>query len=467
MCPNSVNTRKRKRQLKAFSGITPDFANLPACVEEIRKVFLSTDEGPNSLDEYGKLMNRLEASQKKLPPLYVVNTYKPFMEIMEGLGNEDYSLLYQKGGDDFFLMADIAQAILQNGEGYEEIATDGFQEVITDLYDGFLSEEDRWSVKKPDYEVIPPLVKWGPDGPYTITSEYTLQYYNIQTAIVDMPPAAARAGVMVWAALAHETAGHDILHADDGLLAEMQQAIWQALKDAGLPGGLPEYWAERIDESASDVLGILNMGPAPGIGVLALLRGVRKAMGLDGLLTRGPADDEHPADIVRCYLAASTIRLLSFDGKDAWADAIEAEADQDLTSSIILAGRVVSVEDAKKSAGIVAQTIAKGKMQTLEMRPLIEIQDWRNEDEQTVQDIIPALVSAVDLPDPYKGDFYAAHAVAAAVVAALRKDADLAVVFSRMQAVLKAMHDANPSWGPLYIMHPGDLKRKPMFRSHA
>ncbi len=467
MCAKSVNTRKRKRQLKAFSGTSPDFANLPSCVEEIKKVFLSTDKGPNSLDEYGNLMNRLEASQKKLPPLYVVNTYKPFMEIMEALGDENYSLLYQRGGNDFFLMADIAQAILQNGEGYEEIATDGFQEVITDLYDGFLSEEDRWSVKKPDNEVIPPLVKWGADGPYTITSEYTLQYYNIQTAIVDMPPAAARAGVMAWAALGHETAGHDILHADKGLLKEMQQEIWQALKDAGLPQGLPEYWAERVDESASDVMGILNMGPAAGIGVLALLRGVRKAMGHDALQTEGPSDDEHPADIVRGYLAASTIRLLSFDGKDAWADAIEAETDRDLTSRIVLADQVISTEDAKKSAGIVAHTIAKGKMKALEMRPLIEIQDWMNEDEQTVQDIIPALVSAVELPDPYKGDFYAAHAVAAAVIAALRKDADLTVIFSRMQAALKTMHDANPSWGPLYVLHPGDLKRKPMFRIAA
>jgi hypothetical protein len=282
-----------------------------------------------------------------------------------------------------------------------------------------------------------------------------------------MPPAAARAGVLAWSALGHETAGHDILHATDGLLAEMQQAIWQNLKDAGLPKGLPEYWAERVDESASDVMGILNMGPATGIGVVAVLRGVRKAMGLDGLQTRGPSDDEHPADIVRGYLAASVVRLLSFDGKDAWADAIEAETDRDLTSSIVLAERVVSVEDAKKSAAIVAHTVAKGKMKALEMRPLIEIQDWRNEDEQTVQDIIPALVSAVDLPDPEKGGFYAAHAVAAGVVAALRKDADLAVIFSRMQTVLKAMHDANPSWGPLYIEHPGNLKRKPAFRHPA
>jgi hypothetical protein len=76
---------------------------------------------------------------------------------LNDLGDAGYSRLCQKGGNDFLLMSDIAQAILQNGERYQDIATDGFQEVISDLYDGFLSEEDRWSIKKPDYETIPPL----------------------------------------------------------------------------------------------------------------------------------------------------------------------------------------------------------------------------------------------------------------------------------------------------------------------
>jgi len=36
---------------------------------------------------------------------------------------------------------DIAHAILQNGEGYLMRELDAFQEVISDLYDGFLSNE--------------------------------------------------------------------------------------------------------------------------------------------------------------------------------------------------------------------------------------------------------------------------------------------------------------------------------------
>ena len=54
------------------------------------------------------------------------------------------------------LMLDIAQALLQHGVGYEALATDAFQEVVSDLYDGFLSAEDRGSVEPPDYGVIAP-----------------------------------------------------------------------------------------------------------------------------------------------------------------------------------------------------------------------------------------------------------------------------------------------------------------------
>ena len=34
---------------------------------------------------------------------------------------------------------DLAHAILQNGEGYHARATDAFQEVVSDSYDGFLA----------------------------------------------------------------------------------------------------------------------------------------------------------------------------------------------------------------------------------------------------------------------------------------------------------------------------------------
>ena len=54
---------------------------------------------------------------------------------------------------------------------------------------------------------------------------------------------------------------------------------------------------------------------------------------------------------------------------------------------------------------------------------------------------------------------YAAHVVAAAVTAALKSKAEVLLVFGRMLSLLKPMHDGNPSWGPMYVRHPGNVRR--------
>jgi hypothetical protein len=117
------------------------------------------------------------------------------------------------------LMLDIAQSILQHGERYNKTPTDAFQEVVSDLYDGFLSAEDRRGIKPPDLMIIAPLVKWGnpESGPYTWPADATGEF-DVKTAIVNLPPANAEQGIFAWAAIGHETAGHDIIHADNELL---------------------------------------------------------------------------------------------------------------------------------------------------------------------------------------------------------------------------------------------------------
>jgi hypothetical protein len=108
-------------------------------------------------------------------------------------------------------------------------------------------------------------VKWGnPDfGPYTWPVDAT-SVFGARAAVVNLPPSNARKGLLAWAALGHETGGHDILHADTGLQDELAAAIRQGLADLG--DDMVEYWSSRIGEAAADVLGILNMGPAAAIG---------------------------------------------------------------------------------------------------------------------------------------------------------------------------------------------------------
>jgi len=440
-----------------------DINNLSACIEDARQAALKRDPGPADPTNFFNLRERLDASQDKLPPLYQELVFKPYIQALDKLGSGQFTLLlmrdYHREREAGALL-DVAHTILQNGEGYLPRATDAFQEVISDLYDGFLSKEDRTGVKPPDKSVCAPLVKWGrPNfGPYTWPSDALSALFNVKVATVNLPPANATGGLLAWAALGHETGGHDILHADTGLLSELADRTRDALTQAGLGNNLPAYWADRIDESASDVLGILNMGPAAGIGMIGYFRGLNAAFnGTATLRNSGALWDPHPADILRGYLAAETVKLLSFSDADAWSAILMQETDQDL-QQIQLGGKDISVAEAKQSAALVAQILVCTKVDALEQHALREIQDWRDEDEQIVCQLRSQLVSLRSV-EPLPQDFYAAHVVAAAVIAALATDGNIPVIFDGMLAKLKEMHDRNPSWGPLYVAHPGDIVR--------
>jgi len=449
-----VRDSERVLAASALSG-------MGACIADVRRAVADSDRGPQDPTNFNNLRGRLSTLRETLPPLYRETFFDPFVATINGLGPAGFQDVLLNSPNAAMLMMDAAHAILQNGEGYQKVALDAFQEVVSDLYDGFLSAEDRAGVKAPDRGVIPPLVKFGnPEfGPYTWPIEATASFALTQGAglgagIVNLPPANGRMGLLAWAALGHETGGHDILSADTGLKSELTRAVEKALVDAGLPD-LGSYWSERIDETASDVLGILNMGPVAGMGLIAFFRGLSR----DGRLrNNGPSSDSHPADILRGFLAAATVRLLSFDDSESWADLILGETQADLVQ-VVLAGREVSSEDAQLSAELVARAIATTPLQALENTALIQIQDWRAADEDIAAEVRELLVQAVPIPTRWDDGVYAAHVVAAAGTAALAGSADVGTIFQRMLAALKSMHDANPSAGPLFVAHPGNMKR--------
>jgi len=442
-------------------------------VEDCARAGRDPDRGPTDPRDFAQLQGRLLTSRDRLPPIYRETFFDPYTSTLQGLGQAGFNQVLLGNGDLALLMMDIAHAILQNGEGFQETALDAFQEVVSDLYDGFLSAEDRAGVKPPDRGVIPPLVKFGNPGfgPYTFPIEATESFRldstgGLGAGIVSLPPAQARLGLLAWSALGHETSGHDILSADTGLKAEIMRMVRQGLRSQGL-ASLANYWGSRIDETASDVLGILNMGPIAGIGLIGFFRGLNKAFGGGPVLrSAGPASDPHPADILRGFLAASTVDLLEFTDHHAWATLIRNETDKDVTT-IKLAGRTVSKEEASKSADIVAKAIATTELATLENTALIEIQNWRDTDEEIVESLRGELTSNRALPSDVQAGAFAAHAVAAGVTAALEQGAEIPLVFTRMLTLLKQMHDANPSWGPLFITHPGNVHSHKVFVAAA
>jgi hypothetical protein len=441
---------------------TPSITNLANCIEDVRRAIIEGDAGPGDCTNYHQLRARLFAVRHTLPPLYRATVYDPYVRTLDDLGEGGFTTILLRdplgqglGG----LMLDIAQAILQNGERYEQLATDGFQEVVSDLYDGFLSAEDRRSVKLPDQGAIAPLVKWGKAHvcPYTFTMKATATF-GVGAAIISLPPTHTRRGLMAWATLGHETAGHDILHADNGLHAELARSVRYALGQHNNP--LAEYWANKIDAATSDVLGILNMGPAAGMGLLTYFRGLRAASedGKAKLSNHGSSQAAHPLDMLRAYLAASAVQLCRFAQAKAWAKIIEDEADKDL-EQLRIDHMPINADVARESAEVVAETIVKQRLHSLEDHALGDIQDWRDDDETIVEQLRPLLRASGTLPLQIGTGTYAAHVVAAAVTAALERHADISLIFRRMLSVLKLLHDVNPSWGPLFVAHPSDVTR--------
>ncbi|PGU09711.1 hypothetical protein COD22_31340, partial [Bacillus thuringiensis] len=99
---------------------------LKNCIEDVRKAALTNIDGPEDPTNYHELRGRLETLRDKLPPLYRDTMYKPFIKKLDELGQEGFTRILlrdpkreKKAG----LMLDIAQAILQHGEGYKPNAT--------------------------------------------------------------------------------------------------------------------------------------------------------------------------------------------------------------------------------------------------------------------------------------------------------------------------------------------------------
>jgi hypothetical protein len=439
------------------------FKNIYNCTHEALDAAKDGNMGPSDPIIYNELQKRLETCQPRLPPLYRRNVSGPYARALKKMGESGFNLILARDTSreaDACLMLDIAQAVLQHGEGYNMKMTAAYQEVVSDLYDGFLSAEDRKGIKSPDQEVIAPLVKWGDpeSGPYTWPADATSSL-GVNCAIVSLPAANAQHGIFAWATLGHEVAGHDILHADRGLQEELGTCLWNALKNADVNVVLPNYWATRIDETASDVLGILNMGPAAGISLVGYFRALNAAYGREPVLRNtGPENDFHPADILRGYLAASVVKQLNFCKAGVWAEAIEGEVDKDLAEIKLGPNNsVISPEEAKRAADVVASCLVKTKARSLHGHAFGEIQNWNDSDEQKVKDIRASLRVSDPLPELYGAETYAAHVVAASIVEALQGSTNLPVLFERMISILKIMHDKNPSWGPLYVTYPGNI----------
>ncbi len=90
-------------------------------------------------------------------------------------------------------------------------------------------------------------------------------------------PASFAEHPFLFGSLAHETGGHDVIHADLKLLPQLRAEV-HTLFHGPADDEVALLWDYWMDEAASDVYGVLNMGPAFGAN-LALLLAVFIAQG--------------------------------------------------------------------------------------------------------------------------------------------------------------------------------------------
>jgi hypothetical protein len=303
-----------------------------------------------------------------------------------------------------------------------------FMAVVSDLYRSFLSEKKRAAAGVQPSEVLPPLATFkyrGDDGPFTIPVDDTEQVFGSSIGVVSMP-AVYSDHPLLWGSLAHETGGHDVVHAEEGMLAELQGAVAKKFGADKLVQttklSVDEFtgvlWAYWMDESAADVYGLLNMGPAFAFNLAALFSGLLgggKGGGPQMRLQSGASDaqgnlDPHPTDILRMGLAMGVIDSLS--GLSAKTRAEYISSLQQVVDICAGSNKEVKIEgiitlgplhlpistsqplkDMMKSARTVGKLIATAKLDTLNGRGIQQLESWDDGDEQVAARIEAAFVA--------------------------------------------------------------------------
>lgn len=149
------------------------------------------------------------------------------------------------------------------------------QKMIINLYQDFIDCETSHEVQFCKQPPIAPLLSWG-NGPATWTEAHTKSIGLKNVAIVNLPIGNSQGGIFAWTTLAHEVSGHDLLMAAD-LIDELHRNVEGSLRSKGISQDTTNYWVSnvgRVDEIASDILGVLNSGPAAAIGLIGYLKGL-------------------------------------------------------------------------------------------------------------------------------------------------------------------------------------------------
>lgn len=345
--------------------------------------------------------------------------------------------------------------------------------LVSEVYAAFLGAERRARLDLPLTETVPPLATFRSDGslgPYTFPSDMMRDLAGTEIGVVSLP-STYRLHPLLWGSLAHEVGGHDILHADPGLLDELRDGVRSLFgdRDERFLGDLWGYW---IDEASADVYGILNLGPQFGLNLLAWLAALRARWGQAGdprlLASSGPQAggvlDPHPTDCLRVHLAigaVASLHRLSVPVRLAYMSMLHGFGQRVAPEpAVVLEGDLPSGEGDSKTA--VSKVIPRPEMELAAFRVgqhiatvavhalggccIQAIETWSEDDERAARRIATWMWNPSD-DAPRPGD--TSHALAGATLAAVADPRRYEEVNGRLTEALDSALVGHPEWAPM------------------
>jgi len=320
---------------------------------------------------------------------------------------------------------------------------------------------------------LPPLAAFahdGSDGPITIAVDLIARVLGGQVGVVSLPATMAEHPIL-WAALAHETGGHDVTHADPGLLDELSAGLPAVLAglegNVGLPAGqLALLWSYWMDEASADVYGLLNVGPAFALNLVVMLAamggGPVPQLRVEARCAPGDpsrALDPHPADALRTHLALGVIEVLGGlrpAVRAAYAAQIAAIAAaftpgavlvldgtiQDTQGNALALQASVPLAAMQQAAHAVGRYVASASFTALGNGSIQQIETWDDTDEAIVTSIRAALAKQ----QPIIGLGDDAQLLAGATLAVFDAPGAYDAITTALNAALDHSFATDPLW---------------------
>ncbi len=342
-----------------------------------------------------------------------------------------------------------------------------FLAVVSDLYRSFLDKKKRADARFPVREYLPPLATFkylANPGPFTMPVNEVHKHIGGSVGIVSLPATYAEDPIL-WATLAHETGGHDVVHADAGLLEELQHGLGHELVETSVtglsPSQLVSLWSHWMDEAAADVYGLLNIGPTFAAGAAAYFAALRHKRGfpIPKIAMESAHGDAHPTDILRIHLAVGVVMSLdrlAADTRDKYVADLKhlatlcASGDTvEISGYSLFDGEdtkrtdaVMPLADMQKSARHVGRYIATARLTTLGNHRIQDIETWDDDDEARADGVRAAL--AAGRPIGALGDD--AQLLAGAIMHLLKVPDDYQIVRDRLAEGLNQSFATDPIW---------------------